>query len=270
VRASWLREPLVHFLLIGAALFLIGRVVGERGDPASLTIVVTAGEVDRLAATFSAAWHRPPTEAELAALVEDWTKEELSYREALAMGLDRDDAIVRRRIRQKLEYLAGDLAGSAEPTEEELATWLASHAEDHRRDTTFDLVQVFVRGGAPTDGVLAALNAGAEPAEVADPLHVPSRWEGATASALAATFGPDFPVALGTAPQDAWTGPILSGYGQHLVRLDRRVPGEVPPLAEIRDEVRRDLIADRRARAEAAFYEALRARTSITIEGAAP
>ncbi len=266
MRTSWWREPLVHFLVLGALLFLVGAVAGERSDPASRKVVVSAGEIESLAATFRATWRREPTAEELEGLVEDWTKEELYYREAVAMGLDRNDSVVRRRMHQKLEFLAGDLAGTAEPTEDDLAAWLAAHPGDYTSGARFDLLQVFVGDEEGRAAVaLASLRSGADAEGMTDPLHVPKSWIDASAFALAATFGPGFADALATLPLGTWEGPVASGYGQHLVRIDRRVDGAVQPLSDVRHAVRRDLLADRRAGAEQAFYDTLRARYTIFV-----
>jgi hypothetical protein len=252
---TWLREPLVHFLAVGAILFAIGAAVGPPDDPTSREVVITAGEIDRLAATFEASWQRPPTGSELKALVDDWTTEELLYREAIAMGLDKDDDVVRRRMRQKLSFLAVELAGTAEPTEDELAAWLAAHPEDYRRDAVFDMAQIFL---------------GADPEGRRAPLHVPSELRDVSATAVAATFGSDFERALHELPVGEWSGPVASGFGLHRVRVDRRVAGEVPPLDEIREIVRRDVVAERTRRAEQSFHDALRERYEVTVEWPSP
>lgn len=265
-----LREPLLHFLAIGGLLFVLAAILRDPDDGPS-QVVVTAGAIEQLTETFQLAWHRAPSDAKLAALVDDRIKEELYYREAVAMGLDRNDEIVKRRLRQKLEFLAADLAGGTEPTEQDLQSWLDAHAESYRTSARVDLVQVYLgqedTGAAAT---LDALRAGADPRGLGRPLHVPASFRDADTALVVATFGQEFSDAVATVPVGEWSGPVTSGYGLHLVRVDRRVPGEVPPLDVVRDEVLRDVSAERRREAEQVFYEGLRARYEVRVEWPSP
>lgn len=129
---NWLREPLVHFLALGAALFLLYARWGGSGERRDDRIMVSTAQVGLLAEGFERTWQRPPTVRELRGLIDDFVQEEIYYREALAMGLDREDTIVRRRMRQKLEFFAEDLAEAGEPTGEELRVYLAEHPERFR------------------------------------------------------------------------------------------------------------------------------------------
>ena len=129
-----LKEPLLHFLLLGAALFAAFSVLSARGEMPGDAIVVSPGKVEHLAALFSRTWQRPPTREELDGLINDFVREEAAYREGMAAGLDRDDTIIRRRIRQKLEFVAEDLARQIEPSDEDLAAYLAAHPDDFRVD----------------------------------------------------------------------------------------------------------------------------------------
>ena len=132
--SRWIREPLFHFLVLGAALFAVFSVTSDRDQPGEGEIVVSAGKIEHLTALFARTWQRPPTRQELEGLINDYVREEAAYRRGMAMGLDQDDTIIRRRIRQKLDFIADDLASLAEPTEEELAAYLAEHPEDFRVD----------------------------------------------------------------------------------------------------------------------------------------
>ena len=136
--SSWparlLREPLLHFLILGAALFAIhGYVSSDTETPAGDAIVVSGGKIEHLAALFTRTWQRPPSRTELEGLVNDFIREEAAYREGTEIGLDRNDTIIRRRIRQKLEFLTKDIADQQEPSDEELQTYLDEHADKFRR-----------------------------------------------------------------------------------------------------------------------------------------
>ena len=143
-----LREPLVHFLLLGGLLFLFFQWRGS-GGPTSSRIVITPGLVEHLASGFGRTWQRPPTDAELKGLIDDYVKEEIATREAVGMGLDRDDTIIRRRLRQKLEFLVEDAASSAPPTDAELEAWLDKHPQSFRAEPQLAFRQVYVEPGAP-------------------------------------------------------------------------------------------------------------------------
>lgn len=128
-----LKEPLLHFLVLGAALFVVYGLTSKSGDgSAPEKIVVTAGQVESLSAGFAKTWLRPPTGPELKELIDDWVREEIATREAMSLGLDKGDAVIRRRLRQKLEFASDDMAALAEPTDAELSAYLQAHAESFR------------------------------------------------------------------------------------------------------------------------------------------
>ena len=125
------REPLVHFLVLGALLFVYFEIVGRDAGPDSRRIVISGAQVEHLAASFARTWQRPPTVDELKGLVDDYVREEIAVREAMAMGLDRDDTIIRRRLRQKLEFITQDVIDSNPPTTEQLEDWYRAHLDDY-------------------------------------------------------------------------------------------------------------------------------------------
>ena len=140
-----LREPLVHFLLLGAVLFGVFALLGDRGSERAGHIVVTPGHLEHLLVSFTRTWQRPPTAQELAGLIDDYIREEVLYREAVAMGLDRDDTIVRRRLRQKLEFLTEETAAMAAPSDEELQTFLQQHLDAFRVEPRLAFRHVYLR-----------------------------------------------------------------------------------------------------------------------------
>jgi len=275
----WLREPLLHFLLIGAALFWITGFFGGRASERPDRIALTAGDLEQLAVGFSRTWQRPPTAQELAGLVEERVREEIFYREALAMGLDRDDTIVRRRLRQKLEFLSEDLA-VLEPTDADLAAWLAAHPESFRSEPRVGFRQVYLsrdRRGDRLRGdalrVLEQLRAGdgrLDPEALGDPLPLPAEADGLSAGEVSRLFGGDFTARLLELEPGGWEGPVESAYGLHLVFVRDRVPGRVPALGEVRDAVTREWLAQRRSEAREEFYRGLRARYQVEVPELAP
>ena len=273
---SLLREPLLHFLVAGAALFLWYQWSGGGTGPASTRIVLTAGQVDHLAAGFAKTWLRPATEGELKSLCDDWVREEIAVREAMAMGLDRDDTVIRRRLRQKLEFLVEDFVASAPPTDVELQAFLDAHSEMFRLEPQVELRQVFVSrehrsptAGATANALLARLSAAGSNARIdqlGDPSMLPQELALAPVGEIERQFGKELVEHLAPLATGVWSGPVESTYGLHLVLVRRRVDGSLPPLAQVRSAVERELLADRRTRQLAEIYDKLLAKYTVVIE----
>lgn len=271
-----LHEPLVLFLVIGAGLFLLWSAKGGPAPTTDERIVVGAGTVQNLAENWTRTRLRPPTPAELRGLVEDHVREEVLYREALSLGLDRDDTIIRRRLRQKLEFVSDDLGAHAQPSEQQLQDYLVRNPEPFRLDPRFTWTHVFLnskRDATTRAGsvrrLLTELNGpgGArEAGERGDPFLLPFDFNASTSTEIAALFGDAFAKALAQLEPGRWHGTIQSAYGEHLVLVRQRVPGRVPPLDEVRDAVRREWAAKTRRDANEAFYQRLRSRYRVVIE----
>jgi hypothetical protein len=272
-----LREPLLHFLLIGIGLFALYDVLSGGDTGAPRDIVVTEARVDALAASFATVWTRPPTLEEIKGLVDDHIAEEIYYREAIAMGLDRDDTVIRRRLRQKMEFISADAAAAAEPTDAELQAYLAAHPEKFLEPAELTFVQVYFstekRGDQArrsAEQLLAELQAGRGPAIVAeagDPTLLPGDMQSASPQVITNAFGSDFTAQILKAPVGPWTGPLQSGFGLHLVRVDDRKAEAIPAFEQIRPLVLREWQSERRTQSNKAFLDSLRAKYDIRIEG---
>lgn len=265
------REPLLHFLLIGLALFLLYGVVSP-GDSAGRTITISQGEVDDLRRQYAALWGRPPTESQLAGLIDSRVRDEILYREGLAQGLERDDPVIMRRIRQKVEVMAEEDGRGEAPTDVVLDAYLQSHRVKFVKPAVVSFDQVYFNPQGPdtpasVEAIKAKLAAGAAPAGFGQPTMLPARVIASDADLVARDFGADFAKALVELPVGQWSGPIGSGVGVHLVRLSELVPPKLPPLAEVRAEVVREWENDRRVAASEASYARARARYDIVIEG---
>lgn len=276
---SWLREPLVHFLLIGAGLFLLYEVLNRGESDAPRDIVVSEARVEALAENFARTWMRPPTAQEIKGLVDDYIAEEVYYREAIAMGLDSDDLVIRRRLRQKMEFISADVATATPPTDEQLQAYLGEHAEKFLMPPRLTFQQVYFstdkRGESAArdaEKLLAELNAGrgpASPIEAGDPTLLPPAMEAAAPQDIANAFGSEFAAAIEDAPVGQWAGPFPSGFGMHVVKVDAREAGTAPTLAEIRPLVQREWEAEQRKTVEKALLDKLRARYDVRVEGPA-
>ena len=269
------REPLLHFLLLGAAFFLVYRVT-RRGAGEGSRIVVTSGEIEHLAANFTQTWQRPPTPAEVAGLVRDRVREEVYCREAIALGLDKDDPVIRRRLFQKMEFVTTDAASRAEPTDAELEVFLRRHPEAFRLEPRFTFRQVYLDPrihAADAPRVLARLSRIGdrdEAAALGDSTLLDAAYSGMPASEVAKTFGDAFAAKLAEATPGRWEGPIESGYGIHLVYVRERTASRLPALTEVRDAVRREWDTAQRAEADENHYRALLERYTVTIEEPPP
>lgn len=270
------REPLFQFLVIGAAIFAIHAVVARYRTDVPGEIVVTQGTIENLVTGFARTWQRPPSEGELQGLVRDYIREEAAYREALAVGLDRDDMIVRRRLRQKLEFLADDLATRTAPTDGDLRGFLETHRDLFQTEPLVSFRQVYFdpgrHGGDLDRDVRRALDelrrSGGhvgEPA-VGDPLLLGQTFADVPPADVKSTFGESFAAAITAVPVGSWQGPLHSGYGVHLVYVERRTESRLPVLADIQDQVRREYLDTRRRQAEDRFYQTLLSRYRVRIE----
>jgi hypothetical protein len=272
IRKLW-REPLVHFLLIGAALFLFYGLVDERGYEAQNRIVVNDVQVEQLTANFKRTWMRPPTEDELAALVENHVRDEVFYREALAMGLDQNDSVVRQRLRMKLEFILEDLS-SKNASDEELAVYLKQHPDKFRTEAQLSFRQVFLDSGKRKDLaadakiLLAELNKGSAPESLGDSSMLPGEFSLASQSEIARSFGERFSAEVITLKPGDWTGPIYSPFGGHLLKISERVDAHLPELADIRGLVEREYFTQQAKEQKELVYQKLRQGYEVILEPA--
>jgi hypothetical protein len=272
----WLREPLVHFLILGLLLFGLFDIVKGSGSAAKNKIVVTSGTVRSLEEYFKRTWQRTPTRQELDSLIQDYIKEEIYYREAVAMGLDRDDSIVRRRLRQKMEFVADGLSTSEEPTDKDLQDYLNKHPEKFRIESRYSFSHVYLNPDRHPNSLdkdaaalLSTLNeAGdsAESGEYGDSFILGYSFSNSSESNVERTFGRQFVDELKKVQTRKWAGPIQSGYGLHFVYVRDRNEGNLPPLSEVREDVLREWMAENQKKAAEKFYEDLRSRYKVEIE----
>lgn len=270
---SVLREPLLHFVALGAMLFVLDAAVRRDAPARADAIVVDRARIAGLVARFERVWLRPPTPAERDGLVASFVREEVLYREGLALGLDRDDPVIRRRIGQKMAFLA-DAEARAEASDAELQAWLDAHPDAYRVPSHTTLRQVFfdpARRGARLEAEIAAARAalGAGRDAQGDATLLPATLDRATDAEIARVFGDAFAEAVATLPAGGWHGPVASSYGVHLVEIGAREAGRVPALAEVREAVERDLLQARADEASDAFYESLRRRYEVIVDDSA-
>lgn len=263
-----LTEPLLHFALIGTAVFLLYGAPNPQTSNYRSTetvITVTTEDVDRLAGQFVSVWNRTPNPDEVAGLIESHIRDEVLYREAMALGLDEGDAVIRQRLRLKMEFIGESVTATLQPSEADLAMWHAQNADRFTPAARIGLQQIMLESPDDLDMTLAALAEGADPQMMGRATMLPSTVEGASEAALDGTFGPGFFASVATLPVGTWTGPIESSFGWHAVNLTAVDRPAAPPLSEVRDVA---LAAWRQSQAETlreAQYQALRARYDIRL-----
>jgi hypothetical protein len=268
-----LAEPMLHFVVMGILLFAIHRHMAPVGSGGN-RIVVTQGIVADLAAQHEARWGRPPTRPELASLVESYVRDEILYREGVTLGLDRDDPVVKRRVRQKLEVMAEEETSAGAPSDAELSAYLAANASRFTRPAILTFEQVFLGSSAAGGSVeRVALRQdlgrrGFDPTALRKPSLLPSEMTSTPTDLIARDFGAKFATALEQVPVGEWAGPIDSAFGAHFVRVLERAPAVVPALSDIRDAVVREWENERRQRARNDNYRRLRSRYDVDIDAA--
>ena len=274
----WLHEPLVHFLLLGVALFAVYHFVQPAGSAgaSSRQIQLTLDELAQLAQLFQSQWRREPTPEEFRRLVESKVQGEILYREAVAMGLDKDDEIVKRRMAQKMQFLAEDVAAAREPTTDELKSWFEKNRATFAQPPRLSFRHLYFspdrRGaGARDDAVNALAKLAGQPedsklaASLADRFMFQDYYRDRTPEYLGKELGPQFALAIEKLAPGSWQGPIESGFGWHLVFVDTVIPGQVPVFEEVEPDVKTAWLGEQKAIAWDKAYKDMRAKYTILL-----
>jgi hypothetical protein len=264
-----IREPVLHFVAIGIALFALDRAVGG-GEPDERVVVVDAGVRAELADAFSHQHGREPDEDEMEELVQGWIDEEILYREGRSRGLGESDPRVRSRIAANMAFLVDAEVAIPAPGEDELRAYFEAHAAEWDEEVRVDFTQVFVAGDdesarARAEDVLDQLRGGASPNGLGDTFSGGRRYRRRTLADLEATFGADFVAGLAEQPVGSWAL-RRSSFGHHLVRLDALAPARAADFEHARDEVMEAWTEERRATERARGMEALRERWRVVRE----
>ena len=268
-----LREPLVHFLLIGIALFGLYSLIQPAVDDDSNRIVITSSQKDQITAQFSRTWMRSPTEDEFNALIESYVRDEVYYREAIALGLDKDDMQIRQRMRQKLDFILEDLVVE-EVNDKTLLLFLEQHPEKFSQQTQTSFEQLYLNPdkhqdlAADASIMLQNLRDGAIPQTLTDPTMLPYAYRLLTPSEIARQLGDNFALKVEALVPGEWSGPIYSGLGGHLVKITEQIPSSLPELAEVRSEVEREYHTQRRQQQKDIAYQKMLEGYEVVIEPA--
>jgi PPIC-type PPIASE domain len=273
-----LKEPLFHFAVMALAIFAAYHLLTpSRGESPADQIVVTAPKIQQLAAVFAKTWQRPPTPRELKALIDDNVKEEIYVREAVALGLDKDDTVIRRRLRQKMEFLNDADADALTPSDGDLQAYLKTHVDKFELDPAAAIQQVFLNPdqrrdaiAGDADAILRTLraNPSLDPSTMGDVSLLPNEMPLTDRTTIDRTFGHEFSEAVSKAETGQWIGPIASGFGLHVIRVTQSRAGRLSALGEVRDAVAREWSNEKRKQLDDARLNALLKRYRVTTETA--
>jgi peptidyl-prolyl cis-trans isomerase C len=268
-----LRAPLLHFAILGVLLVGLYSLFGNKVETESKEIVVSAQQVELLSSLWEKQWRRPPTPQELEGLVQSFIREEVLYREALAMGLDRDDMVVRRRLAQKIEFLAQDLATQIEPSEQELRTFYDDHPEIFEAPARITFTHVYINVDQHGDEsfdvaeeVLVELRAGGDPNSLGDRFMLQRDYLRKSPSEVGRHFGSQFADEVFKIAPGDWLGPVQSGYGLHLVLVESLEAAFLPSLEDVRVDVKNEYLSFKRREVDEFFYNRLREGYNVVIE----
>ena len=268
----WFKEPLIHFLVVGVIIFAVFFTLNKEEDVADKRILVTTADIERLQDNWSKKWNRPPTKDELRGLVESYIREEVYYREALSLGLDMDDTIIRRRMMQKMEFISNDLAELNTPDEAALNEYFLAHQDKYQLPARISFTHIYLsldkRGAKVTEdakSILSGLSALRAP-ERGDTFMLQYDFVEEIPFEVERLFGKGFAEQLFRSEVNTWQGPIESGYGLHLVRISKKVDSRMPELASVVDKVRTDLMFEQRQKMNKEIYERFKERYEIVVE----
>jgi len=267
------REPLVHFLLVGIAIFVLAAHGGkEQATPPRDRIVITEGRLKQLVQIFAKTWQRPPTPRELRSQIDAHIKEEVYYREALKLGLDRNDTLIRRRMQQKMVFLTEPPDEVLKASDADLEAYLAANRSEFRVEAKAAFEQIFIDPTISKEQLAERVNklkataSGAtDVRSLGDPTLLPHAMPITTASLIDRSFGRGFAKQLVSLPLNEWHGPIRSSYGLHLVRVTRRQKGYAPPLDQVRAAVEQRWRSAKREAYQQAEYRRLREKYEVVV-----
>jgi hypothetical protein len=275
---KFLREPLVQFLILGGLIYLAYYYFSpQKEEDNTRNIVLNATKVEWMQNSWQKRWNRLPTRAELDGMIDQYIKETVLYKEAVEMGLDKNDAVIRRRLAQQVEFLAKDLVAYTPPTEADLKKYYDEHQKKYTPDVTYTFTQIYFDPDKRGNNTLMDVNKTKEKLlaqgsmmqnteDLGDRGMTANYFEGSTPLQIRKNFGTGFTDSLMKLKEGVWEGPVLSGFGAHLIYINEIVTPPVPPFSEIKAQVAQDWISDKREELNDEFYRLLKAEYSIVVE----
>ncbi|WP_299598692.1 peptidylprolyl isomerase [uncultured Microbulbifer sp.] len=267
----WIRDPSIQFAAIGAMLFAVNGLFQSGATGGDEEIVITQNRIQHLSNIFERGWQRPPEPVELQGLIDDYVREEVLYREAMKMGLDEHDTVIRRRMRMKMEFLAKDLVDAIEPTDQVLENYYTANIEKYTLPARYSFEQVFLDSEKRTEVaedariILTKLTAGTDPKTLSDSNLLQYRFENVSSERVDRLFGSDFSLQFLELEPNQWSGPLTSAYGEHLVRISAAEPRHQAEFTEIKADVLRDWQLDEQKNILETQYQTLKENYRIRV-----
>ena len=269
---AFARDPLAHFLVLGGLLFAGASALDAMSQP---VVRITQGDVEQIAASWQAMTMNPPSEEEMKGLLRERIDEEILAREAHRLGLDEDDVVIRRRLAQKMSFISDDVAVVMPATEADLLAFFEGRKDRFRLPERYTWRHVVFSAERPGDSersaaeaALRSAPAGEDPA--GDPSLVPGTFSEASREAIVGEFGESFYQALASAKESQWTGPVMSPFGAHLIRLESRIPASEPSYDAVREQVREAWLSEERDKRNSEMREEIRRRYRIEFDAGVP
>lgn len=267
------KEPLLHFLLIGAAFFLLFGLVNDE-ESGENTIIINEQDVAEIVSKFEVQWKRQPTVDELTAILEKRIQEEIFYQEALKMNLDHNDEIIKRRLAQKMQFLSNDVSSMVPPSEDELKAFYKDHLERYIQEASYTFTQIYFSPDLREDWRSDAAQAMEQLANApekdgegkGDPIALPTRFESTTEFHVRRQMGATFTAAIAELETGKWQGPVESGYGAHLVYIDERIEAAPASFEMVQSQVIEDYNYEKEQQVQEAIYEEFKKDYEIDID----
>lgn len=268
-----IKEPLLHFILIGAAFFLLYSWVGETENESN-TITIDESDLEEIVSKFEMQWKRMPTEEELFSIVEKRIEQEVFYQEALKMNLDHNDEIIKRRLSQKMQFLSNDISGLVKPTDEQLQEYYQNHSDKYLVDASYTLHQVYFSPDqrenwrADAEAAVAKMNSVSidEAIVMGDPISLPQTYTETSAFHISRQMGDAFLNEIAVLKTGKWQGPVNSGYGAHVVFISEKQEAIPAPFEAVREKVIDDYSFERQAEVKAAIFKEFEKKYQIEFD----
>jgi len=267
---NFFREPLLHFLLLGALIFGVYQLVPSTN--VSTTLIVSKHRIQILADIFQATWHRPPTSDELNKLIDNYILEELYYREAVNLGLDQNDSVIRRRLQQKMEFISKDLSSIIDASDVELASFLAKNSDNYRGQSSYSFKQIYIdptKHDQPYQLAQKWLTNVETIKPDGDSTMLPKVMTLKNQQVINNTFGGELAAYVANAKSGVWSGPAVSSFGLHLIYVTEIKNAVAPSLAHIREKVSRDWVFQQQRKIKSTMDANLKKKYSIMVEHSA-
>lgn len=266
---KFIREPLVHFLGGALLIFAFFWATGTGRDPADYTISIDETDIDQLTTDWERNFRRAPTQQELDGLIDQEIAEEIYYREALRLGLDKNDPVIRRRLFTKMRFIDSEDAEIAAPTDAVLQQWMDEHPGKYALAPLYDFQQIYLGqiGAAQASDIVGKIQRGTQPAIFAQSLSLPASLKRVSSADISRQFGDQFAGQLEALEPGVWSGPITSGFGVHAVKITAKNPGKVAALDEVRQQVVNDWHAARQAEQKEKALARYRGQYEISVAG---